>query len=157
MPIKHTYIDNTLTNPVIEEAYSVVSEFHFNLDKKLIVFSYDVYRNEEAYDNRRDKIGTVVIKIDDARQDAVYSAAPIIDPGTPDVLDDNGNIVTPGTPAVYGEPVLIKAAIPSFNDVILTNVPVYVNLAKAIYDVALTQSTIFKDGVFIAPSAYELR
>lgn len=157
MPIKHSYKDDTQTNPVIEDAYSVVSEFHFDLDRKTIIFSYDVYRDEEAYRNGREKIGTEVIKIDDSHYNAVYGDRVLISPGVEEVVNDQGIVVTPGVDPVFGDRILVKAAVPSFNEVLGANIPVYVALAKAIYDVALTQTTIFKDGVFVAPDKYELR
>lgn len=177
MPIKLNYRDNTSTDNIIEDAYGVISELHLDLNHKSIVFAYDIYRDEDAYRSNREKIGVEVVRIKDGEA-AVYGEAPLITPAVEPTYSDpplissgyfdgetwvdqmeygEPDLIDPGTPAIYGDAPILKNRVPSFNEVIAANIPIYVNLAKAVYDVAITQTVIFQSGVFVAPSAYELR
>lgn len=175
MPIKLNYKDPTSINQ-IQDAYGVISELHFNLDKKDIVIAYDIFRSENDYLNNVKKVDTVKIHIESVSKNAVYGEAPLISGaiapvyGEPSVIssgyDGNGlpyyeygeaPLISPGSPAVYGPRPLISSAVPSFGQVIFSNLNLFKEIGHQAYLIASGQAHLFKDALFIPPSGYNIR
>lgn len=174
MPVKLTYYDKTSASE-IENAFAVISELHFNLDKKTINIAYDVFRSAEAYNAGATKMQTVVINIDSLPRNAVHGAAPILQEGVPPTFGDppivssgyiddvpyveygDAPLLDAGSPPVYGDAPVITAAVPSFNQVMFANIATLKDVASTAYNIASTQTHLFKDAIFIAPSGYNIR
>ncbi len=158
------------------DGYAWAAETNFNHATKNARFVFFIHKNEEAANAGLPPLITITYNITPHKREAEYGEAPLIKAAIPyqspvygpapiikeAVLDQDGNVVEPAVygqapiitpevpaqPAEYGEAPIIKPALPSFDELIMSNLPAYQALAIAVYGLALTQPE-FADAVVI--------
>lgn len=115
-------------------AYTWIGRLSLNFVSGEVTYERRRHRSAEAAAAGKPCLSSELITIPPQGIPAQYGPAPVI---TPEVLDGEGNVVTP---AVYGDPPLIRPAVPGLTEILGSHAQAFGELRQAIYDIEKTDA-----------------